>query len=298
MSIGTVFATTGGSKLARCLRSFARMEPDVQPHVVLDTSSNTWKRNQRLDVPPNTPVRHIVNSAHINGVLNAALEWMKELGHTHAALFHDDLIFSPLPEHRYSLSEWFTHPLVQTSSGLRYSHFETFVPEVDSRRASEVWEYEDLESPELWTFLKTFTMCDGVDCRPPGRSFWFKYEGPDKVRKWNRLGPTGQIVPLATWEQVGKFDEVEGIFYDGEYPSECFKRKLPPVYAVTNFPYIHLHNQSMNPWGDPAPNGFGNTGAAYERRYHADWPGFWGGDWEEKWKDEHEDLVSVQCKRS
>jgi hypothetical protein len=291
MSIGVVFATTGGPKIERCLRSFARIESDLhaQAHVVLDATSNTWLRHPRMDVGT-IPVRSVSNGAHINGILNHALHWMKELGHSHALMFHDDLIFSPLPQHQGSISKWLDIPQVLSGSGISFGHFETFTQE--GRRPSEIWDYEDLEGTRLWNYLASLTepIEGGVDLRPPGVSYWFRSEGADKVRKWNRLGPTGQIVPISTWESVGRFDETAGIFYDQEYPSECFRRKLPPIWAVPNFPWIHLHNQSMNPWGDPAPNAFSNTGAAYEKRFGArdnraeGWAGFWGSNWEEEWE--------------
>lgn len=287
--VGVVFASTGGNKMVRTLRSFRKMEPSLEIHIVFDISCQTWKASdggerKEFENQPGVYTKYCTNHAHINGNLNNGMRWMQELGYSHAALFHDDLVFSPLPEHRGSISQWFRPEVIQYNSGIRFSHFETFVPDLDSRRHANEWDRENLENDELWEFLKGYTMIDGTDVRPPLRSFWFKYEGPDKIRKWNRLGPTGQIVPIDTWSQLGEFDEKDGIFYDGEYPSECFYRGLPPVYAVTNFPYIHLHNQTMNPWGDPAPGLFGDTMKAYSKRYNCDgWAGFWGGDWEQKW---------------
>jgi hypothetical protein len=291
--VGIVFASTGGNKMVRTLRSFQKMEPDTPVHIVFDVSSHSWQIDKNnppkewFEQQPGVEVIYLVqNNAHINGALNAGIGWMEHLGFKYAALFHDDLVFSPLAEHQRSISNWWrcTEPLLRISSGFRFTHFETFVPEEDSRRKPEDWDKEDLESEELWQYLKGHSMVDGREIRPPGRSFWFKYEGPDVVRKWNRLGPTGQVVPIKTWRWVGRFDEKEGIFYDGEYPSECFRRGLPPVYAVTNFPYIHLHNQTMNPWRDPAPGVWGDTMAAYVKRFGADWAGFWKDDWEAKWE--------------
>jgi hypothetical protein len=290
---GVVIASTGGTKLTRTLRSLRRMEPDLAPHVVLDVSSNTWRQDPHCNIPNDVPLLRIENRAHINGTLNAAMAWMATQGFSHAALFHDDLVFSPLPQHRGSLSRWFDIPQVASGSGISFGHFETFTGDTDGRRSPAQWDLESLEDDALWRFLAALPdpPPGGVDFYPPDRTFWFRAEGADKVRKWNRLGPTGCIVPVATWEALGRFDEHDGIFYDQEYPSECFRRKLPPIYAVPNFPYIHLHNQSMNPWGDPASGLFGNTGAAYERRFGArdnracGWAGFWGDNWEAEWKD-------------
>lgn len=294
LKIGVVFGSTGGTKLYRTVRSFRKMEPDLPIHVVIDESSFTWKHNpaspsELLDAVQ-CPIKCVINKAHINGCLNSCIDWVGELGYDYACLFHDDLVFSPLPEHAGSISKWLDNEeLILKSSGIRLSHFETFTNDIDSRRPSEEWDKEDLESEELWQFLKGYTCIDGTEIRPPNKSFWFKYEGPDKVRKWNRLGPTGQIVPVQTWRDVGRFDEKEGIFYDQEYPSECYFRKLPPVWSVPNFPYIHLHNQSMNPWGDPAPGPWSDCMKAYGLRFKArfdkpePWAAFWGDDWEEKW---------------
>ena len=290
MKIGTVFASTGGNKLARSIRSFHRMEPQLNLHVVFDVGSNSWQQRNH-GTTQWVEARHYVktryfpaNRAHINGTLNEGMRWMAELGFDHVLLLHDDLIFSPLWRHRHALSKWFDKAPVGT--GMRFAHLETFVPDTDRRRRSEDWDREDLEGKSLWRFLTKYNKFhDGWELRPPGASFWFKYEGPDKVRKWNRLGPTAQLVPVKSWAEVGGFDEHDGIFYDQHYPSECFKRKMAPVWAVPNFPHIHLHNQSMNPWGDPAPGPWGDSMLAFEKRYGANWAGFWKDDWEEKWHD-------------
>jgi len=144
-----------------------------------------------------------------------------------------------------------------------------------------------MEDPALWEYLKeaySTVAFDGQDINPPGRSFWFRYEGPRGICKWNRLGPTGQVFPIATWEKLGRFDEVDGIFYDSEYPTECFLKKLPPVYAVTNFPFIHLHNQSVNPWADPARGVWGDTEGAFKKRYGGTREEIWWGAWPDRWE--------------
>ncbi len=288
--VGLVIASTGGNKLLRCVRSLRRMEPDLIIHAMLDRSSITY---QMLPTPVDalTAIDHVhlkyiaPHQGFVNGGLNRAIEWMQDSGYDYACLLQDDLVFSPLPAHQHSLSEWFDNPLLAQSSGLRFNHFETLTPTVDLRRAPHEWDREDLEDTDLWTYLAEQYpgARDGQDICPPGRSFWFRYEGPDRTRKWNRLGPTGQVVPIATWQSLGRFNETDGIFYDSEYPTECFLRHLPPVYAVMNFPFIHLHNQSVNPWADPARGVWGDTEGAFRKRYGGSREQVWKGDWEEKW---------------
>jgi hypothetical protein len=142
----------------------------------------------------------------------------------------------------------------------------------------------DLESESLWKQLSNFSRENAYRIQPEQADWFCHYEGCDKVRKWNRLGPTGQVVPIATWLQVGKFDEVDYVHYDQDYTIKCFRMGLTPNYAVPNVPWLHLHNQSMNPWFDPAPGEWGRREAMI-RKFGADWPGIWGDDWEEKWRD-------------
>lgn len=291
MSVGLVFASTGGYKAMRAVHSLRRMEPNQRIHILLDTTTNTWKSS---DIPAEAfkvvadDVRCLrVNHGFVNGGLNAAIAWMQSLGHSHACLLHDDLVFSPLAEHRNSLSRWFDDPLLAKSSGLSFCHFEALVHDagMDLRRKPEQWDREDMESDTLWQFLARCDIKQNVDICPPGASYFFRYEGPDIVRKWNRIGPTGSVVPIATWEKLGRFNESEGIFYDDEYATECLLREYPPIYAVTNFPYIHLHNQSVNPWADPAPGVWSDCVGAYVRRYGTDKVGIWRDDWEARWHD-------------
>ena len=287
--VGVVIASTGGNKLLRCVRSLANMQPNLPLHAMIDMSAITFQmlHTPMAEIAKYATIRLIpAHNGFVNGGLNRAIEWMKEAGFDYACLLQDDLVFSPLPEHIGDLSEWFNHPLLAQSSGLRFSHFETLTPTQDMRRAPHEWDREELEDRPLWEYLKeaySTVAFDGQDICPPNRPFWFRYEGPDRIRKWNRLGPTGQIVPISTWEQLGRFNETNGIFYDSEYPTECFLQHLPPVYAVTNFPYIHLHNQSVNPWADPARGVWGDTEGAFRLRYGGSREQVWKGDWEEKW---------------
>jgi hypothetical protein len=270
------------------------MEPEIEIHALIDKSTITF----RMLATPFEDIRDIdnvcldsiiSNKGYVNGGLNLAVEYMKSNGFDYACLFHDDLVFSPLEIHRHSISEWFQHPLLAKSSGLRFNHFETLTPTVDMRLSPHEWDRHSLEDEELWNFLAAEYAkhpTDGGDICPPGRPFWFRYEGPDKTRKWNRLGPTGQVFPIATWEALGRFDEHEGIFYDSEYPTECFLRKLPPVYAVMNFPFIHLHNQSVNPWADHANGVWSDTEGAFKKRYGGTREDIWWGDWGSRWEGE------------
>jgi len=145
------------------------------------------------------------------------------------------------------------------------------------------WDVLNLESRPLWKTLMNFKRENAYRIYHPGENWFCHYEGCDKVRKWNRLGPTGQVVPIGTWNEVGKFSETNMVHYDQDYTIKCFRKGLPPNYAVPNVPWLHLHNQSMNPWFDPAPGSWG-TREAMIKEYGADWGGIWGNDWEDRWE--------------
>lgn len=295
MSVGIVFASTGGMKIVRAVRSFQKIEPLLAVHVIFDISSNSWKSKDQskyvsglreLGLQHGHHIRYVENNAHINGTLNRAMEWMKELGYSHACLFHDDLVFSPFAEHRESVSCWF-NPELLGKSAITFSHLEAFKsgePDRWARRHPDEWDAIDMESEELWKHFMTFKRENAYGIHPPDADFFVHYEGCDVVRKWNRLGPTGQVVPIDIWEQVGKFDEVDCVHYDQDYTVKCFRAGLKPNYAVPNIPWVHLHNQSMNPWFDPAPGMWGRT-EAMVKKFGANWEGIWGNDWEEKWHD-------------
>src|SRR6266852_2238651 len=124
--VGVVIASTGGNKLLRCVRSLRKMEPDLPIHAMIDRSAITY---QMLYTPISeilkyADVNHVpAHGGFVNGGLNRAIDWMKFLEFDYACLLQDDLVFSPLPEHIGDLSEWFNHPLLAQSSGLRFSHF-------------------------------------------------------------------------------------------------------------------------------------------------------------------------------
>lgn len=288
MKIGIVFASTGGEKMVRALRSFRRAEPDLPVNIILDISSGTWKENSNpspeyFETQPNVRLKCIHNSAYINGCLNAGMRLLGELGYDWGCLFHDDVIFSPLPENRGNLSKLFedlnANPGLQQSSGLTLALMQAFVPNGIWRRAPKEWDSMDLESEELWQ-----TLCPGGKpvgtFEPDGHAheiylpdFLVQYHVVPEVKRVCRLGPSGQIVPLATWNLIGGFDEKDGIFYDIHYPAECAVRKLPPILSIPNLPHLHLHNQSIG-YADLAKDLWTNTMGAFTKRY-GDYGAFW-----------------------
>jgi hypothetical protein len=288
--VGVIFASSGGYKIIRALRTFARMEPDLGPyHVAIDVTSRTWRDSgytifDELNSEEEVEVRCFANTAHINGILNHAMEWMGSKGYTHVALFHDDVVFPPMPN---AVSYWLT-PELLGKGAITFCHLECFKVSKEeqwARRHPAEWDQIDLESNDLWLQLRMFKRENAYRIEPKNEDWFCHYEGCDKVRKWNRLGPTGQVVPVELWNQVGKFSETNCVHYDQDYPIKLFRMGLPPNYAVPNFPWLHLHNQTMNPWFDPAPGMWG-TREAMIAAYGADWPGIWGDRWEQEWKDE------------
>jgi len=283
MSTGIVFASTGGFKIARAVKTLQAMEPDEidNIHVLLTTNARTYLDlgEPALDVK----VKRTISTSFVNGSMNQAVAWMRELGYQDACVLHDDLVFSPLAEHRHSLSGWFDMDWI-TVSGVTFAHFECLTGDVDMRREPLRWDKEDLASEALWNELMTFDrLHNGSPVYPAGRDWFVRYEGADKVRPWNRLGPTGFVVPIALWERFGGFDERFGCFYDHDYPAHCFRNNLPPVYAVSNVPWLHLHNQSVNPWADPAMGIWGDSDGAFARKFGAKLTDFWHTNWEERW---------------
>lgn len=289
MKTAIAFASTGGQKMARALRSLRRTEPELPVYIVLDVASRTWKANDQnpnlgwFVQQPNVMVRCIENSAYINGALNAAMRWIAELGCDYGCLFHDDVIFSPLQEHLGHLSEWFkrleSDAELQKCSALTLSLMQAFVPNDVWKRSPVEWDAMDLESESLWQIL-----CPGG--KPAGSymesghayeihlpEFLVQYHAVKEMCRGYRLGPSGQIVPVATWETVGGFDETEGIFYDIQYPAECAARGLPLIQMIPNIPHLHLHNQSIG-FADPAFGVWSDTMGAFARRY-GEYGAFW-----------------------
>lgn len=282
MNPGVVFVSTGGEKMVRALRSLRRVEPDLPVHIVMDLSSRTWGKNSQspalswFEAQPSTLVRGVTNTAYINGALNAGMRWMEELGHSHGCLFHDDVIFSPL--HPLQLTNLFKENF-PPASALTFSLLQAFVPKVWQRPAAE-WDAIDLESQDVWQKLlgepKYWTEAEGVpEIHPKDWTFFVQYHCVNRPLTWPRLGPTGQIVPMNTWHEVGCFDETCGIFYDIQYPAECRRRGLPPIYIIPSVPHLHLHNQTIG-YADPALGIWANTMKAFSNLY---------GDYHEFWKD-------------
>jgi hypothetical protein len=292
--VGVCFASTGGFKLVRCLKTFIAMEPGFDKyHVAIDASSRSWREAGHVvfddlmapeAVEGGVVLKCFANGAHINGILNSAMAWLAEEGYSHVALFHDDLVFPPNVEG--NVSRWLT-PELLGKGAITFCHLECFknsTTELWARRHPIEWDSLDLESPELWVQLRDFQRENAAPIRPHGADWFCHYEGCDKVRKWNRLGPTGQVVPVEMWKRVGGFSETNEVHYDQDYPIKLFRMGLAPNYAVPQVPWLHLHNQSMNPWFDPAPGRWGSREAMIAA-YGADWPGIWGNDWESKWRD-------------
>jgi hypothetical protein len=288
MSVGVVFASTGGNKIVRAVRTFKKMEPDLPVHVTMAVNTSTYyslnRNHEQKLIDMGAQVRPVDHPAFVNGCMNDGIRWMKELEHTHACVLHDDLVFSPLKEHSKSLSHWFEPVHNITSSGLTFAHFECFTHEPDMRREPFRWDNTDLENPQLWRDLMEYDGDhNGSPLYPPGRDFYIRYEGTDKFRPWNRLGPTGYVIPIDTWEEVGGFDERFGAFYDIDYPAEVRRRNLSPVWACPNVPWLHLHNQSVNPWADRAPGPWGDTEGSFARKFGKRLTEFWFGNWEKAW---------------
>src|SRR5215469_14276639 len=282
MDIGVVFVSTGGNKMLRALRSLRRMEPTLPVYISLDIGAKSWYPDppysvfEQLD---NVTVKPIHNDCYVNGAMNAAMSWMKDLGYQYACLFHDDIIFSPFADHRGNLTHWFDQlsvdPILRAASGVTLSQVEAITPEPGIPcvpRPSSFWDALDLESEDFWRRLRldgdSPTYLDSVhQVFPDGLGWFIEYYGVAAVNRCTRLGSTGQIVPIPTWEEVGHFDEQYGVFYDMEYPVECYRRRLPPVYMIPNIPFLHLHNQSHGPRHPSSETIFHNCVDAWYRKF-------------------------------
>jgi hypothetical protein len=279
-SVGVAFVTTGGEKIGRAVRSFRRMEPELPIHVAVDTSSNTWNTNPRLPGVDgtNTFVREFKNKFHINGTLNHAMLWMKNLKHTHVCLFHDDLIFSPLPENREYISHWAERIAAEETpreaSGLSFGYMETFALNPGNIRHTEgnwhypphVWDAMDLESEELWK--KLYVGGKPVRGEIDFPTFFVEYIAchSQEFGRCFRLGPAAQIVSVASWEAVGGFDEEWGVHYDHDYIAACAYKNLKPILYAPDGPFLHLHNQSIG-YADPSVGLWGDVTAAFTKKF-------------------------------
>ena len=285
MKIGVVFISTGGIKMARALRSFRRSEPSLPVHILFNTASAVFPRNEAESpsaslASPDVSIRLAASPAYINGSFNSAMSWMRELGFAAACMFHDDTVFSPLPENIHHVSDWFSRldsdPSLRESSGLTFSFMEALVQSPSDpgcwHRSPDIWNQMDLESEPLWRTL----LPGGVSplyFGSPGHergvqlSDWFvKYFATESTCPISRLGPSGQIVPINLWERFGGFGEHEGIYYDMEYPVQAALHGYPPVKVIPNTPHLHLHNQSTA-FGDPATGLWGDDLGSFIRKY-------------------------------
>lgn len=293
MSVGVCFASTGGPKILRAARSFIRQEPFLPVHVIIDASSNTWQKEQHRTPLNDLCFRLVENRAHINGTLNHAVRWMQELGYTHAALFHDDLIFSPLRETRNYISNWISRvskvPILRDASALSFGEIETFVKNPGTTRGlpghwdapPAFWDSKDLESEHFWRRLIT---PDGLPNKFVDFSdFFVDYCPADEnlFDRRSRMGPTGQIVNISSWEKVGGFDEHYGLHYDTDFPFSCMVHKLPNIFYLPHSPHLHLHNQSMG-YLDPATGPWSQFENAFRAKFGREFHEFCVTE-EEKW---------------
>lgn len=304
MNIGVVFASTGGEKMARALRSFRRSEPTFPVHIVLDVASNTWKDNPGIPPEwfvqqPGVALRCFESEFYLNGTFNEAVRWMRELGYEYVCLFHDDVIFSPLINHVEYIQQCLDliegDDRLRNASGISLPYIQAFSDKIVWRRAPSEWNVLDLESEFLWRQL-----CPNG--KPAG--YWDVKDGPSgtddpgvprsikvpeiqyqdflafycvvpEIRKQYRLGPPGQIFPIKAWEAVGGFDQTFGIFYDEDFPAACVSQNLPPVYVVPGVPFLHLHNQSVG-YADPSTNLYGEHSEAFKKKFGATVRDFFG----------------------
>ena len=287
MSVGVVFVSTGGTKMARALRSFRRMEPSLPIHIAFATSSKVWPANSAavptayFESQPNVKVLHTYSSGWINGCFNEAIRWMQQLQYDRACCLHDDTVFSPLAGNSESLSEWLARvesdPLLSAASGLSLSAMEALVrtdtPGVWERSPAE-WDARDLESESTWRILlpdgrsPIYFGSPGSDDGTTVTDWFVKYFVTDRIISMARLGPAGFILPISVWDRIGGFGERDGIFYDMEYPIQTARLGLPPVLAVPNIPFLHLHNQSTA-FGDPAVGIWGHDLQSFVHKYGA-----------------------------
>lgn len=294
MKVGVCIIATGGPKVLRCVRSLRAMEPHLPIHVLMDQTTNTWLANQsnpsldQLLCMANVFALGLrENPAQVNGAFNAGVRWMASLGYTHACCLHDDLIFPALAETRHYLTNRFaqieSEPDLAAASGIAFGHFEALVfwpgnvkhQSGNWHRAPAEWDALDLESDAVWRRL----VVSGVPEQEvdfPEMNFFTLYEGlrGNRLRLASRLGPTSFVIPIATWDALGGFDEEFGIFYDIVYASECALRGLPPIIVSPNSPFLHLHNQTQA-FGDPLRGPWQDTLGAFTRKYGMDIDTFW-----------------------
>lgn len=286
MNTGVVFATTGGSTIIRAVRSFNRSHPNIDVHVIIDISSNTWNKADQSSILSwlhnnKIFVKLVENKSYINGILNKGIEWMEELGYSHACIFHDDVVFSPL--HKYHISDWFNIIEPDAASGITFSFIQAFSNQAPKKwlMTPEEWDRESLESIELWNtllppigYLKHSNYCLENTAPELKLDNWFaQYYCVAHIQPTMRLGPAGQIINIEKWNRLGRFDE-SGIFYDVQYPSEARVKNESPCLMIPNVPFLHLHNQSIG-ISDPAKGVWNNHDEAFKNKYGKTYIDLW-----------------------
>ncbi len=286
MNTGVVFATTGGSTIIRAVRSFNQSHPGIDVHVIIDTSSNTWNKADQSGILSwlnnnNIKIKLVENKFYINGILNKGIEWMEELKYSHACIFHDDVVFSPL---EYHISKWFSTAENMDASGITLSFMQAFSNEAPKKwlMTPEEWDRENLESDDLWNkllppigYLKHSNYCLENTALELKLNNWFaQYYCLNSIEPTIRLGPAGQIINIEKWNRLGRFDESAGIFYDIQYPSEAKVKNESPCLMIPNTPFLHLHNQSIG-ISDPAKGLWSNHDEAFKNKYGKTYIDLW-----------------------
>jgi hypothetical protein len=303
MNTGILVASTGGNKVLRCVATLMHMEPALPVHVTMATDTETYRQlnsnHEAVLESWHVKTRPVISHGFVNGCFNDGIEWLASLGYDSVCLLQDDLVFSPLPEHMNSLSHWFRQDWLQVS-GLTFAHFECFTHDEGMRREPQRWDFEDLTTEPLWRDIMTHLdrSHNGNPIYPLKRDWYVRYEGTDHTRPWMRLGPTGFVIPIYLWKHF-PFDETYGVYFDIDYTAECRRRDLPPTYAVPNTPWLHLHNQSVRPGGDPSPGAWGDTEGAFAKKFGYKLTDFWHTNWEERWlRNEPFDLATPSFRSS
>jgi len=283
MNTGVVFATTGGSTILRAVRSFRNSHPNIDVHVIIDISSNTWNKTDQSSILSwlsnnNINIKLVENKFYINGILNKGIEWMEELKYSHACIFHDDVVFSPLE--KYHISKWFD----TVENDITFSFMQAFSNEAPKKwlMTPEEWDRENLESTELWetllgsiSYLKHANYCLGNTAKELKLNNWFaQYYCVENIEPTMRLGPAGQIINIEKWNRLGRFDESFGIFYDIQYPSEARVKTEEPCLMIPNTPFLHLHNQSIG-ISDLAKGIWTNQDKAFKNKYGKTYIDLW-----------------------
>src|SRR4030095_2714560 len=133
------------------------MDPDLPVHVQVDLDTNAWKQSTVSveEIAAQCKGFRTIYSkgVHVNGAMNSAMQWMRDLGYTGACIFHDDIVFSPLFENRNYFSRSFEYLGRFDASGFSYGHMEAHVGSFGGSRSPLGWDAVDTESEEVWRIL-------------------------------------------------------------------------------------------------------------------------------------------------